>query len=279
MPTILDEIVLSKQAELAAARRSRPLEVVQAQAKSAPPARDFRAVLARPGSIHLIAEIKKASPSAQVIRDDFNPVAIAHICQEHGASCLSVLTDAPYFQGSLEHLRQVRAQVTIPVLRKDFLIDEYQVYEARAAGADAVLLIAEILDDTTLSHLMDLARSQGMAALVEFHDAAHLPRVLAAGANLIGINNRDLRHFTTDVEHTLHLRDQVPPEVILVSESAIRTRHDVERLEAAGVAAMLVGETLMRAQDVGWTIRHLLGRAPGNRSALENSVHGGVMGV
>jgi indole-3-glycerol phosphate synthase len=262
MTTILDKIVASKRHEVEAARQQQPREELLVHAAAAPPVRDFRTVLATGTSIRLIAEIKKASPSAQVIRAHFDPVAIAQIYQDHGASCLSVLTDAPYFQGDLQHLTRVRAAVNIPVLRKDFLIDEYQVLEARAAGADAILLIAEILDDASLSHLLNQAHHLGMAALVELHDAVNLPRVLASGADLIGINNRDLRHFNTDIEHTLRLRDQIPSEVVLVSESGIRTRTDVQRLEAAGVSAILVGESLMRATDIGLAVGRLLGRIP-----------------
>jgi indole-3-glycerol phosphate synthase len=260
--TILEEIVASKRQEVAAARRLRPREELDAQVAAAPPVHDFRAALAGPGPIRLIAEIKRASPSAQLIRADFDPAAIARIYQEHGAACLSVLTDAPYFQGHLAHLAGVRAAVALPLLRKDFLIDDYQVVEARLAGADAILLIAEVLADDALSRLLAEARRLGMAALVEFHDAANLPRVLASGADLVGINNRDLRHFTADIEHTLRLRDQVPPEVVLVSESGIRSRCDVERLEAAGVSAILVGESLMRSPDIGLAVERLLGLAP-----------------
>lgn len=262
MTTILDEIVASKRREVAAARLRMPLEELEAQAAEAPPVRNFRAALAGLGPIQLIAEVKKASPSAKVIRADFDPIAIARTCQDHGAACLSVLTDAPYFQGHLSYLARIRASVAIPLLRKDFLIDEYQVVEARLAGADAVLLIAEILDDATLARLLARARGLGMAALVEFHDEANLPRVLAAGADLVGINNRDLRRFATDLELTLRLRDQIPPDVVLVSESGIKTRRDVERLEDAGVSAILVGETLMRADDIGLAVERLLGLAP-----------------
>ena len=198
-----------------------------------------------------------------MIRADFDPVAIARTYQAHGAACISVLTDAPFFQGHLSHLARVRASVAIPLLRKDFLIDEYQVVEARLAGADAILLIAEILDDDMLATLLQRARALRMTALVELHDALNLPRVLAAGADLVGINNRDLHHFTTHLDHTLSLRDQVPPEVVLVSESGIKTRQDVERLEAAGVSAILVGESLMRACDIGLAVDELLGLAPG----------------
>src|SRR5438270_3091376 len=245
MTTILDEIVASKHQEIAAARRRMPFVELEAQAAEAPPVRDFRAALAGPGPIQLIAEVKKASPSAQVIRADFDPIAIARTYQAHGAACLSVLTDAPYFQGHLSYLARIRASVAIPLLRKDFMIDEYQVVEARLAGADAILLIAEILDDAMLARLLAKARALGMAALVEFHDEINLPRVLAAGADLVGINNRDLKRFVTDLDRTLRLRDQVPPDVVLVSESGIKARRDVERLEAAGISAILVGETLM----------------------------------
>jgi indole-3-glycerol phosphate synthase len=257
--TILDEIVASKQREVLEARRRMPIEELEAQAVEAPPVRDFRAMLARRGRIQLIAEVKKASPSAHVIRRDFDPVAIARCYQDHGAACISVLTDTPYFKGHLSHLARVRASVVVPLLRKDFLIDDYQVIEARLAGADAILLIAEILDDPTMRSLLQRASEVGMAALVEMHDPVNLDRVLAAGANCVGINNRDLRSFATDIEHTLRLRDRIPDEVVLVSESGIRTRQDVERLEAAGVSAILVGESLMRAPDIGQAVEQLLG--------------------
>ena len=261
-PSILEEIVATKRQEVAKARVRLPFEELEAQASEAPPVRDFRGALAGGGPIQLIAEVKKASPSAKVIRADFDPIAIARTYQAHGAACLSVLTDVPYFQGHLSYLARIRASVAIPLLRKDFLIDEYQVVEARMAGADAILLIAEILDDEKLVSLQDLAKRWGMSVLVEFHDPANLPRVLASGADLVGINNRDLHRFVTDLDLTLRLRDQIPPEVTLVSESGIRTRADVERLEAAGVSAILVGETLMRADDMGLAAERLLGLAP-----------------
>ncbi len=259
--TILDEIVVAKRAEVATARAECPLEQLITRAPEMPSPRDFRAALLGPGPIRLIAEIKKASPSAKVIRPDFDPVAIARTYEEHGASCLSVLTDTPFFHGHLAHLTEVRGVAAIPVLRKDFLIDEYQIVEARVAGADAVLLIAEILDDTMLTRFREQANRLGMAALVEFHDAANLDRVLASGADLIGINNRDLNDFSTDLEHTLRLRDRIPPEVVLVSESGIRTRADVLRLEAAGISAILVGESLMRSADIGLAVSRLLGHS------------------
>ena len=258
-PTILDEIVASKRIEVENSRKRLPLDELEVQAASAPPVRDFRAALAGPGPIRLIAEVKKASPSAKVIRADFEPISIARTYQAHGAACLSVLTDAPFFQGHLSYLARIRASVAIPLLRKDFVIDEYQVVEARLAGADAVLLIAEILDDRQLALLLARIKGLGMAALVEFHDEVNLPRVLAAGADLVGINNRDLSRFVTDLDLTFRLRDRIPDDVVLVSESGIRTRADVERLETAGVSAILVGETLMRADDIGLAVEELLG--------------------
>jgi indole-3-glycerol phosphate synthase len=237
-----------------------PLDEMEHQAAEAPPTRDFLAALSGPGPIRLIAEVKKASPSAGVIRDDFDPVDIGLIYQRHGASCLSVLTDAPYFQGSLNDLQAVRDVVELPVLRKDFILDEYQLFEARAAGADAVLLIAECLDDCNLRKLHQRAIDLGLTPLVELYDADNLDRVLAAGATLVGVNNRDLRTFHTDIEHTLRLRDRVPDECVLVAESGIRTRADVLRLEAAGVDAILVGESLMSSPDIGAAVDSLLGK-------------------
>jgi indole-3-glycerol phosphate synthase len=273
--TILDKIVVSKRQEVAAARLRMPLQEMEDQAASAPPVRDFRAALAGPGPIQLIAEVKKASPSAGIIRADFDPIAIARTYQGHGAACLSVLTDVPYFQGHLSYLARIRASVAIPLLRKDFIIDEYQVVEARLAGADAILLIAEILDDATLARLLARAHDLGMAALVEFHEEANLPRVLAAGADLVGINNRDLRRFVTDLDLTLRLRPQIPDHVLLVSESGIRTHADVERLEAAGVSAILVGESLMRADDIGLAVEQLLGLAPEANPAQDAAIPAG----
>ena len=257
--SILDEIVAWKRLEVADAKRRMPIDELEVHASEAPPARDFRAALAGPGPIRLIAEVKKASPSAGVLRADFDPVAIARTYQAHGAACLSVLTDAKFFQGHLTYLARIRASVAIPLLRKDFTIDAYQVVEARMAGADAILLIAEILSDDDLRGLRERAQSLGMAALVEFHDPANLSRVLDSGADLVGINNRDLSRFVTDLDLTLRLRDRIPPGVVLVSESGIRSRADVVRLEAAGVDAILVGESLMRSADLGRAVEELLG--------------------
>jgi len=230
--------------------------------------RDFLAALRRPrsGDVALIAEVKKASPSAGVIRADFDPVAIARAYEAAGATCLSVLTDAKFFQGSLEFLRAIRAAVSLPLLRKDFIIDERQILEAVEWGADAILLIAAILDDAHLRHFHELARGAGLAALVEVHDAAELDRALALGAPLIGVNNRDLRTFTVDLATTERLaaRLRTPPagrEVLLVAESGIHSRADVERLRRAGAGAILVGESLMRHADLAAKTRELLGPA------------------
>lgn len=259
MSTILDEIVAAKRKEIAAARARTDEDALRAAVVAAPRPRDFFGALAQPDGVSLIAEVKKASPSAGVIREDFDPVAIAQIYEAHGAACVSVLTDEPFFQGHLDYLRQARANVELPVLRKDFILDSCQLLEARAAGADAVLLIAECLDDCNLRKLFNETVELGMTPLVELYEAENLPRVFDAGATLIGVNNRNLRTFEVDLEHSLRLRDQVPDQCVLVAESGIRTPADVERLAAAGVDAMLVGETLMRQSDIGAAVDRLLG--------------------
>jgi indole-3-glycerol phosphate synthase len=257
--TILDKIVDTKREEIARARAAMPLERLRDQLADAPPIRDFFAPLAADGPIRLIAEVKKASPSKGVIRPDFDPVAIARDYAAGGATCLSVLTDEVYFQGRLDYLRQIRAAVELPLLRKDFILDTYQLVEARVAGADAVLLIAECLDDCQLRKLHNEAIELGLVPLVEFYEEANLPRVLEAGAQLVGVNNRDLRTFEVDLEHVVRMRRLVPAETVLVGESGIHTREDVLRLEMAGIDAMLVGESLMRQADVQAAVRQLLG--------------------
>jgi indole-3-glycerol phosphate synthase len=259
--TVLDKIVAAKRLEIVGRRAQTPEAKLRSKLADAPPPRDFFAALASPGPIRLIAEVKKASPSAGVIRADFDPVEIAKIYESHGASCLSVLTDEPFFQGRLEYLEAVRAEVAMPVLRKDFILDSYQLLEARAAGADAVLLIAECLDDCNLRKLHNEAIELGMTPLVELYDPENLDRVLEAGATLIGVNNRDLRTFKVDLEHTLRLRPRVPDHCVMVSESGVKTHADVQRLEAAGVDAILVGESLMRQEDIGAAVDQLLGKA------------------
>lgn len=257
--SILDKIVAAKRLEIEQAKAALPEAELRPRLKDAPPVRDFFAQLAKAGPIKLIAEVKKASPSKGVIRADFRPVEIAQTYEQHGASCLSVLTDVQFFQGSLDYLRAIRQAVDIPVLRKDFLLDSYQLIEARAAGADAVLLIAECLDDCNLRKLHNEAVELGLTPLVELYEPANLPRVLEAGATLIGVNNRDLRTFEVDLAHTIRLRRDVPEECLLVGESGIYTRDDVQRLEAAGVDAILVGESLMRETDIGAAVERLLG--------------------
>ncbi len=260
MPTILDKIVATKLGEIERAKAAVPPTELEKQLATSPAVRDFYAALADGPPCRLIAEVKKASPSKGVIRADFDPVEIAQTYQRHGARCISVLTDVEYFQGSLDYLRQVRAAVELPVLRKDFVLDTYQVLEARAAGADAVLLIAECLDDEKLSTLYASIIHHGMTPLVELFEPTNLDRVVSLGAKLIGINNRDLRTFTTDLQHTIRLRSQIPSDRVVVGESGIRTHADVELLEAADVGAMLVGESLMREPDIGAAVDGLLGK-------------------
>jgi indole-3-glycerol phosphate synthase len=260
VPTILEKIVATKRGEIEVAKRRRPEQAIVKELASAPPVRNFFAPLAAGGSIKLIAEVKKASPSKGVIRADFDPVAVARVYAQHGAACLSVLTDEEYFLGHLDYLTQVREAVDLPVLRKDFILDRYQVFEARAAGADAVLLIAECLDDCHLRALHNEIVALGMTPLVELYEPENLQRVFDAGATLIGINNRDLRTFQTDLDHTLRLRQRIPGECVVVAESGIRTRADVLRLQEARVDAMLVGETLMGSPDIGAAVDALLGR-------------------
>lgn len=260
MPTVLDKIVATKRMEIERARAVVPESELRAQLADAPPVCNFFTPLAASGPIKLIAEVKKASPSAGVIRADFNPVAIAKTYETHGASCVSVLTDESYFQGNLDYLRQIRAAIGLPILRKDFVLDMYQVLEARAAGADAVLLIAECLDDCNLRKLFNAICELGMTPLVELYDPENLQRVFDAGATLIGINNRNLHTFEVDLEHTIRMRERVTDECVLVGESGIKTPADVERLQAAGVDAILVGETLMREPDIGAAVDTLLKR-------------------
>jgi indole-3-glycerol phosphate synthase len=255
---VLARIIDHKRGEVAEAKRLRPVESLREQLASAPPVRDFVGALAATTDVALIAEVKKASPSAGIIRADFDPLAIALVYQQHGAACLSVLTDEHFFQGHLDFLRSVRQAVEIPVLRKDFIIDRYQVVEARAAGADCILLIAECLDDCHLRDLYFYASELGMESLIEIYDPENLDRVLKLDPALVGVNNRDLRTFVTDLDHTLRLAPRFSPSTLLVSESGIRSRADVDRLKAGGARAMLVGETLMRSADIGMAVDELL---------------------
>jgi indole-3-glycerol phosphate synthase len=259
MSDILERIVASKRPEIERRRTETPLGQLEARLADAPAVRDFRAALEKGPGLGVIAEVKKASPSAGVLRADFDPVAIARIYEANGANAISVLTDEAFFQGHLAHLLAIRQAVAPPVLRKDFILDRYQIVEARVAGADAVLLIAEILGTKELPALLGEIHELGMQALVELYDRANLPRVLDAGAKLVGVNNRNLRTFVTSLDHSLDLVRDIPPDCCLVSESGICTRDDVLRLEAAGVKAVLIGETLMRAPDMGQKLRELRG--------------------
>lgn len=259
MSDILAEICETKRGEIAAAKSRCSESELQAQLADAPEPRDFLGSLESASDIGLIAEAKKASPSAGLIRADFDPVEIAKIYEDAGAACISCLTDEPYFQGKLEYLSSIRQQISIPIMRKDFLLDRYQILEARVAGADCVLLIAECLDDCTMRDLFFYASELGMECLVEVYDPENLDRVLKLEAPLVGINNRNLKTFVTDLKHSTDLADRVPESTFLVSESGIRERGDVDRLMQSGIRGILVGETLMRQDDIAAKIHELTG--------------------
>lgn len=265
MNDILAQIVATKRAEIDRDQVAMPETELRRRAADAPPARNFYAAVTAPeGALRVIAEVKKASPSAGVIRPDFDPVAIAKAYEANGAAAISCLTDVSYFQGSLSYLTAIRQAVGIPVLRKDFIVDEYQVWEARAAGADAILLIAECLTEPRLVDLLILASELHMTVLLEVHDLESLIQVRdhlqfpRPGNVLLGINNRDLRAMKTDPDHTLRLLPEVPDRGILVSESGIRTPADVARLRENGVHRILVGEHLMRQPDPGLALKELM---------------------
>jgi len=262
--SILDQIVVTKREEITAAKQRVPLAELRERLPDSPDVPNFFDALANGNSIRLIAEVKKASPSKGIIREDFDPVSIAKTYEQSGAACISVLTDETYFQGHLDYLSEIRNCVQIPLLRKDFILDEYQIVEARLAGASAVLLIAECLDDCNLRALHNSAIELGLTPLVEFYEPENLTRVLEAGAVLIGVNNRDLKTFKTDLNHTIEMRRRIPPECLLVGESGIHSHEDVKRLAAAGVEAILVGEHLMASQDIGDAVRRLLGTVSGS---------------
>lgn len=263
MTDILQQIVATKREEIAQAQTTKTLDMVRFDAESRVLSRDFvgamRAKVAR-GLPAVIAEVKKASPSKGVLREDFIPADIAQSYAEHGAACLSVLTDRRYFQGSTDYLKQARASCDLPVLRKDFMVDAYQVYEARAMGADCILLIAACLDDAQMADLEALALSLNMAVLVEVHDEPELERALRLKTPLVGVNNRNLRTFDVSLDTTLALLSQVPADRLLVTESGIRTPADVARMRDAGVHAFLVGEAFMREPDPGVALSHLFGK-------------------
>ena len=262
MSDILNRIVAVKHEEVAAARKKKSLEAMREDALSRVLTRDFEGALrARiaAGQAAVIAEVKKASPSKGVLRQDFIPADIAQAYAEHGAACLSVLTDHQFFQGSPDFLKQARASCDLPVLRKDFMVDPYQIYESRAMGADCILLIAACLADAQMAELEAIARSLDMAVLVEVHDGAELERALKLKTPLLGVNNRNLRSFEVSLDTTLGLLPQVPAGKLLVTESGILERADVQRMRAAGVHAFLVGEAFMRAADPGVALATLFG--------------------
>ena len=264
MSDILNKIVATKREEVAAARKKTPLEAMRADAESRVLTRDFvgalRAKIAA-GQAAVIAEVKKASPSKGVLREDFIPADIAQSYAEGdgkvSAACLSVLTDRQYFQGSADYLKQVRASCDLPVLRKDFLVDPYQVYEARAMGADAILLIAACLDDAQMAEFEAIARGLDMAVLVEVHDRDELHRALKLKTPLVGVNNRNLRTFEVSLATTLDLLPDLPADRLLITESGILSRADVQTMRAAGVNAFLVGEAFMRAEEPGLALAEL----------------------
>ena len=266
-PTILDRILETKRKEVAGLHAQTSLEALQAQAGAAPRARNFfAAVTAKPkGSVNLIAEVKKASPSAGILCEDFDPVAIARQYEAAGAAAVSVLTDREYFQGRLDDLTEIRGAVGLPILRKDFIIDPWQVYESRGAGADAILLIAAALEPGGLMDLMILATELRMTSLVEVHEADELMAVRSmvgfphSKYGLLGINNRDLTTFEVDLGTTVRLADLAGGGVPLVSESGIRSREDVQRLAGCGVKAVLVGQSLMERGDIGAAVGELIG--------------------
>lgn len=259
LSTILDKIVATTRQTILSDKANVPAERLADAIAAAPPTRDFYAALAMGDEVRLIAEVKKASPSAGLIRSDFDPVAIAKAYESGGAACISVLTDEPFFQGGLEYLRAIRRNVDLPLLRKDFIVDSYQLLQARAAGADCVLLIAECLSAHELKRLHDEAMELGLQTLIELYDVENLDAVLATGTRLVGVNNRDLRTFKVDLHHTLRLRQRIPQDRLVVGESGIATADDVRLLGAGGVKAILVGESLMRQTDIGAAVRSLIG--------------------
>jgi indole-3-glycerol phosphate synthase len=254
---ILDEIMAHHRETLPKTMAEAPFENLRAMATVVSPPRDFAAAVRAPG-LSLIAECKKASPSKGLLVPNYDPVRLAQTYEKAGARAISVLTDARHFQGSLTHLRDVREAVRLPVLRKDFIFHPYQLYEARVAGADAVLLIAAVLSDTELRELLALSRRLGMAAVIEVHDEDELGRVLPLRPELLGVNNRNLQTFDVDLGTTARLRALIPPEIAVVGESGLKTADDVRAMKAAGADAILVGESLVRSKDIAGATRALV---------------------
>lgn len=264
--TILDDILVKTRLTIARDQAAVPAAELSAQIADLPECRDFHAALAAKSpavgsDINIIAEVKRASPSAGLIRQDFDPASIATSYAEGGAACISVLTDEPFFQGSLSYLKEVRKAVDLPLLRKDFIVDRYQLLQARRAGADCVLLIAECLSASELKELHEQAAELGMQTLIELFEASNLDAVLQTGTRLVGINNRDLRTFHTTLDHTLNLCPSIPDDRLIVGESGIRQHSDLIRLAEGGVKAVLVGESLMRQDNITSAVKNLLGRS------------------
>lgn len=256
---ILDEIVRYKREFLKQTKKKNPQSKVMEESKRAAQPLDFHKALCLDSRvIRVIAEVKKASPSRGVIREDFDPVKIARRYEECGAAAISILTDEKYFQGSLEYLSAIRKAVKIPLLRKEFIIDEYQIYEARSAGADAILLIAAILDNDRITRFHALTRELNMSALVEVHTEEELQRVLKLPLGIIGINNRNLKDFSVDIQQTIRLCKMIPEGIIVVSESGIHTARDIALLKSHGIQAVLVGESLIRSEDPGLALKSLI---------------------
>lgn len=260
----LDEIVKYKKKELKETKRKVPIIELKKRLDDLPPTKGFKDEFLSPAPDHetiarIIAEIKRVSPSKGIIRNDFDPVRIARIYEKEGATAISVLTETHYFKGSADHLQLIRQAVKIPLLRKDFIFDEYQVYEARVWGADAVLLISAILNTHELQKLIHLSRDLGLDCLLEVHNPKDLKKVLATEGEIIGINNRDLHSFEVDINNTLKLIPMIPKGIVVISESGINTREKIIRLQGAGVNGFLIGEALIREQDIGMKLRDFLG--------------------
>ncbi len=258
---LLDEIIASKQTEVLNLKAQFKFITLSNLADAFPPSRDFKSAISKPGKINLIAEIKKASPSAGIIREDFEPTLIAKEYENNGAAALSVLTDRPYFDGLLGHLKAAKEAVSIPILRKDFIIDELQIFESRLAGADAILLIARILDDAQLKSFLEVSSKNKLTSLLEVHNESEVERALKSGAEVIGINNRDLDTLKVDFTNSLKLIQKYPElkNKVLVSESGIASKSQIDELKSAGFNAVLIGETLLKSNSIGSKIKELVG--------------------
>jgi len=255
---ILDRIVAAKRQEVASLKETIPLAQLKGAIADLPPVRDFRGAIST-SDCSIIAEVKRSSPSKGRIREHFDPLQIAAIYQANGARAVSVLTDEGFFEGKGRYLSEIKKAVSLPLLRKDFIIDPYQIYETRFLGGDALLLIASLMEEGVLREYIQVAETLGLAPLVEVHIQEELAKALAAGAGIIGINNRDLKTFSTDIQTTLKLAPLIPSDRTVVTESGIATRGDIGRLMEAGVHCFLIGEVLMRAEDIGGKLRELLG--------------------